>query len=107
MGDWWRPSEGAAGSLASSLTQVGDPGHLSSLPHFGFPPGGWLVSVEWELGGVGVVGGPKPVPGAASSRVYLVALIPAFLGLEACSLGLGVLGGRQGLAQEGGVPGSW
>ena len=68
--------------------------------------GGWSL---WSgnLGGVGVVGGPEPVPGAASSRVYLVALIPAFLGLEACSLGLGVLGDGQGLAQEGGVPGSW
>lgn len=37
---------------------------------------------------------PEPAPGAVSSRVHLVALIPAFLGLEACSLGLGVPGGR-------------
>lgn len=60
--------------------------------------------------GWGVVGGPKAVPGAASpspsSRVRLGSLIPAFLGLQACSSGLGVPGSREGLAQKGCVLGS-
>lgn len=55
---------------------------------------------------MGQVGGPKPVPGTASSTVSLGSVIPAFLGLEACSSGLGVPGSREAPAQKGGVSGA-
>lgn len=54
------------------------------------------VGASWG----GVVGGPEPVPGAVSSRASLGSVIPAFLGLEACNSGLGVLGGRRDWARR-------
>lgn len=42
----------------------------------------------------GEVGGSEPVPGIASSRASLGPVIPAFLGLAACSLGLSIPGSK-------------